>query len=97
MSPLDQRSRTFLLQKHVSGMSYAEIAEKFNLNKPVSERPMTEANARQIVSLAIKKLRASLDEMDPDDKLHRNDKAKPERGKAGESLKADDETEPNVL
>lgn len=97
MSRLDQRSKTFLIQKHVSGLSYAEVAEKFNLTKSGSERSMTEANARQIVRLAIKKLRDTLDEMDPEDELHNNNKLKPEWGKEDEGLTADDETKPNEL
>lgn len=97
MSRLDQRSRTFLIQKHLTGLSYAEVAEKFNLTNPVSERSMTEANARQIVRLAIKKLRDFRDEMDSDDALHKNDTLKPERGKEDEYPTADDATGPNEL
>jgi RNA polymerase sigma factor (sigma-70 family) len=73
MSRLDQRSRTFVIQTYSSGLNYAEVAEKYNLTKSVSERTMTPEYARKIVSLAIKKLRAILDEMDLDDEKNTNE------------------------
>lgn len=58
LAKLDPRSRRFLLQKHVSGLSYAEIVEKYNLEKPAQKE--TTENARKIVSNAIKCLRDDL-------------------------------------
>jgi RNA polymerase sigma factor (sigma-70 family) len=67
MSRLPSRSKTFLIQMYVSGLSIREITQKYNIAKPDKEREMTEENARKIVSEARKKLRDFLDEMDPGD------------------------------
>jgi RNA polymerase sigma factor (sigma-70 family) len=54
LAKLAPRSRRFLLQKHVSGLSYAEIVEKYNLENPAQK--VTVENARKIVSKAIEDL-----------------------------------------
>jgi RNA polymerase sigma factor (sigma-70 family) len=64
MSRLEPRSRTFLIQKYVACLSYVEIAEKYNLTKAASEKPMNEVYARRIVSNACRDLRYILERME---------------------------------
>jgi RNA polymerase sigma factor (sigma-70 family) len=63
LETLDSRSRRFFLQKHVNGLSYAEIVKKYKLANPTLGE-MKEDNARQIVSLACQRLRETLEAME---------------------------------
>jgi RNA polymerase sigma factor (sigma-70 family) len=62
LAKLTPKPRRFVLQKHVSGLSYAEIVEKYNLENPTHNE--TIENARQIVSKACKDLKEILGGME---------------------------------
>lgn len=62
LEKLIPKPRRFVLQKHVSGLSYAEIVEKYNLENPTHKETID--NARQIVSKACKDLKEILGGME---------------------------------
>lgn len=62
LAKLTPKPRRFVLQRHVSGLSYAEIVEKYNLENPTHKETID--NARQIVSKACKDLNEILGGME---------------------------------
>jgi DNA-directed RNA polymerase specialized sigma24 family protein len=58
LAKLTPKARRFVLQKHVSGLRYDEIVEKYNIENPTHKE--TIPNARQIVSKACKELKEIL-------------------------------------